>query len=801
MYLFFDTETTGLSRHSDHVVQVAWVLADEDGDIVSETCHVIRPKGYSIPWQAAQIHGISTAIAKDIGKPLDWVLEQLSEDVREASVVVAHNLSFDLGILQNDYKNAGLVFPFHGKTQVCTMRLSTTWCRLPKLNGSPGFKYPKLEELHYRLFGEAFDDAHDALADTQACMRCYFELVEQGVIEAPPTKRKAVRSTTTSNPPISPQRQTSANISKEAPAVSKPPEPPSLASRLAYLATHHDPEVRIGVATNLDCPAEVQMLLAEDADVRVVTALAANPSCSKEVFAQLAKDVELDVLAVLAGNQSCSSDVLSDLYDRFNEELAKVLVCNPSCPPAVLADICWFGLDDVAAAAHANPSFSKELFEDLLSEKLHDDTDERSFLAERSDCPPDFLRQLALDDSWVVRKYVARNPATPPDELLRLSRIVDMNSEEIEDDDLEENDGNDEKIDQADDEDLYPFFGPVHVRYYANQNPSNPLNEARLAETSERLAELAKHDDSEVRSLVARNENTSAGVLAAMATDFDMDVRKAVASNVRTPTAQLSLLSTDNSGDVRSAVAGNLRCPMNLFATLCSDKSAAVRLAAANNPNCSIAGLKVLAGSEFYEYRRLAAKHKNCTRDLFEALANDHVPSVRQAVVENNDCPIGIRAPLFMVEKSRSKETVRNENKRIFDALSAKYFEEDIGLSKPFVQARKLPLDSLINDSDVDVDELGDGLVEACSLAARDEIMRFEYGSNYVDTHRHIQKEHVEEFGDDLIELMQRLTKSVLFGNECLFIDQTDIDKYGVELVSQMYRVALMKYQDKSIED
>src|SRR4030067_3860517 len=105
MSLFFYTETTGLSRHSDHVVQVAWILADEDGDIVSEACHVIRPDGFSIPWQAAQIHGISTAIAQNIGEPLDWVLEQLSEDVGEASVVVAHNLSFDLGILQNDYKN------------------------------------------------------------------------------------------------------------------------------------------------------------------------------------------------------------------------------------------------------------------------------------------------------------------------------------------------------------------------------------------------------------------------------------------------------------------------------------------------------------------------------------------------------------------------------------------------------------------------------------------------------------------------------------------------------------------------
>jgi len=186
MYLFFDTETTGVSRYSDHVVQVAWMLTDISGNIKAEECHVVRPDGFDIPAAAARIHGITTTIAHNIGKSLNWVLSRLSADVTKASVAIAHNISFDIGILQHDYDNAGLGFPFHGKTQVCTMKLSTTWCRIPKLNGSSGFKYPKLEELHYRLFGEAFSGAHDALADTKACKRCYFELVKRGVITAPP---------------------------------------------------------------------------------------------------------------------------------------------------------------------------------------------------------------------------------------------------------------------------------------------------------------------------------------------------------------------------------------------------------------------------------------------------------------------------------------------------------------------------------------------------------------------------------------------------------------------------------------
>ena len=182
MYLFIDTETTGLSHHNDHVVQIAWVLTDAAGNIKAEECHVIRPNGYSIPPAAARVHGVTTAKACEIGQPLGSVLQRFSDAATRATIVVAHNLSFDLGILQHDYKIACLPYPLNGKTQICTMRLSTAWCRLPKLNGSTGFKYPRLDELYYRLFGEGFDWAHDALADTHACRRSYFELVRLKVI-------------------------------------------------------------------------------------------------------------------------------------------------------------------------------------------------------------------------------------------------------------------------------------------------------------------------------------------------------------------------------------------------------------------------------------------------------------------------------------------------------------------------------------------------------------------------------------------------------------------------------------------
>lgn len=53
------------------------------------------------------------------------------------------------------------------------------YCQIP---GAHGFKWPKLEELHEKLFGCAFDGAHDAMNDVMATAKCYFELKNKSII-------------------------------------------------------------------------------------------------------------------------------------------------------------------------------------------------------------------------------------------------------------------------------------------------------------------------------------------------------------------------------------------------------------------------------------------------------------------------------------------------------------------------------------------------------------------------------------------------------------------------------------------
>ena len=84
MFLIFDTETTGLPRNYNapitdvsnwpRVVQLAWQLHDEYGQLIEHKDFLIRPKGYNIPIEAEGIHGISTELASIGGDELEDVL-------------------------------------------------------------------------------------------------------------------------------------------------------------------------------------------------------------------------------------------------------------------------------------------------------------------------------------------------------------------------------------------------------------------------------------------------------------------------------------------------------------------------------------------------------------------------------------------------------------------------------------------------------------------------------------------------------------------------------------------------------
>ena len=189
MLLFFDTETTGLPRHhrapvSDldnwpRLVQIAWLLSDAHGDLQQGVEAIIRPDGFSIPVDAARVHGITTERAMAEGQPLQKVLQQFLNALEQADTLVGHNIAFDENVLGAELLRCGFSNPLPYRKHYCTMEASTTLCQLP---GPRGYKWPRLDELHRFLFGQEVAFAHNARADMEATVRCFFELQRRGLI-------------------------------------------------------------------------------------------------------------------------------------------------------------------------------------------------------------------------------------------------------------------------------------------------------------------------------------------------------------------------------------------------------------------------------------------------------------------------------------------------------------------------------------------------------------------------------------------------------------------------------------------
>ncbi len=189
MYLFFDTETTGLPRNwkapvADlgnwpRLVQLAWLQFDSSGNKIAERNSIVKPDNFTIPSDASQVHGITTDYALREGVPLQGVLEEFQNLISKSTYLVAHNMSFDEKIVGAEFLRKNMTNSITTKSRICTMEKSTNYC---KLDGPYGYKWPKLSELHYALFGTGFEEAHNAAIDITITAKCFWELRNRKIL-------------------------------------------------------------------------------------------------------------------------------------------------------------------------------------------------------------------------------------------------------------------------------------------------------------------------------------------------------------------------------------------------------------------------------------------------------------------------------------------------------------------------------------------------------------------------------------------------------------------------------------------
>ena len=193
-FIVFDTETTGLpkKRNADpkethlfpYIVQISWLVFDTSSDeIITLRDEIVRlPDGVEIPESATKIHGITQEKMLTDGKNVDGVLREFLHDVDSCTYLVAHNIDFDKTLVEVECIRNGVPKSLlaYSKMEYCTMKQSKSFCKLVKYNAyfkKNMLKYPKLVELHQKLFNSVPKNLHNSLIDVLVCCRCFYSLV------------------------------------------------------------------------------------------------------------------------------------------------------------------------------------------------------------------------------------------------------------------------------------------------------------------------------------------------------------------------------------------------------------------------------------------------------------------------------------------------------------------------------------------------------------------------------------------------------------------------------------------------
>lgn len=162
-YVVLDVETTGFSRHSDRLTEVAAVRIC-DGKVVDEYTTFVNP-GKPIPEVVVKLTNITDEMVRNAPHP-DQVIKELIEYVGQ-DVLCAHNAKFDMGFLQSTALRAGLRFPDLPVVDTLPMARAL----LPEMKGH------KLN-LVCKQLGVQLTGHHRAINDTRATAQMFMRLME-----------------------------------------------------------------------------------------------------------------------------------------------------------------------------------------------------------------------------------------------------------------------------------------------------------------------------------------------------------------------------------------------------------------------------------------------------------------------------------------------------------------------------------------------------------------------------------------------------------------------------------------------
>ena len=185
----FDTETTWFINKKNpsleaqpKVIQFAWIIwifknwefkEEKKIDIL------INPK-IPIPYKSSEVHHIYDIDIKD-APYIEDIIDEIIGYINFPDIIIWHNIEYDEEMIKLELKRLNREFEYKPKQIICTMKQTVDFCAI-EWNWKR-FKYPKLWELHKKLFWEYFTWAHNAMKDVKATLRCFLELEKKWIIK------------------------------------------------------------------------------------------------------------------------------------------------------------------------------------------------------------------------------------------------------------------------------------------------------------------------------------------------------------------------------------------------------------------------------------------------------------------------------------------------------------------------------------------------------------------------------------------------------------------------------------------
>ena len=159
--MFLDVETTGMSPHSGGRIIEIGALRMEDYKVVSTMKSFIYPE-IDIPYFITDITGITNKHVSSA--PLFYEIIDELETISKDAIFVAHNVNFDYGFIQEEYRKLGRKFI---RSRLCTVQLSRGLHPHEK-----GHSLGKIIERH----GYNVNNRHRAFDDAQVLYQFFEEM-------------------------------------------------------------------------------------------------------------------------------------------------------------------------------------------------------------------------------------------------------------------------------------------------------------------------------------------------------------------------------------------------------------------------------------------------------------------------------------------------------------------------------------------------------------------------------------------------------------------------------------------------